>query len=311
VVRVLLDVLGAPTPNPTQLRAARIPAGLYPQRAQPAGGSCWVQVLRSASINMLRQENAARSGANASVTQAQNNCLKAMCKAIDSARHFIYIEGQFYQTEHGEFGTAGPANSGPLAMLMRLPQTPDYVRFMKMLNIEGAPVEQILPRLRWAKVDDVLKEARGPQFMHDLYGVLGNSVTVEAMRLLGKPQNKLRNPIGRALIRAVQRAIDDKKPFHIYLVLPVHPEGPLNSMTLMGQIHLTMHSLVFGEHSLVNGIRRAILAARLRNEQKLGVQEARRRAAAMDTKELADLLPTEWQDYLTLLNLRNWATLDG
>ena len=74
---------------------------------------------------------------------------------------------------------------------------------------------------------------------------------------MGKPQDRLKNPINKALINRIRDAINDERSFHVYMVLPVHPEGTLNTLNIMTQTHLTMHSLVFGDHSLINGIRRA------------------------------------------------------
>ena len=82
------------------------------------------------------------------------------------------------------------------------------------------------------------------------------------------------NPIGPELVRRVRRAINDETPFHVYLVLPVHPEGTLDTLNIMVQVHLTMHALVHGENSLVNGIRRAILASRYRKERKVSAERA-------------------------------------
>ncbi|MFO5842531.1 hypothetical protein ACLBPJ_29705, partial [Klebsiella pneumoniae] len=54
--------------------------------------------------------------------------------------------------------------------------------------------------------------------------------------------------------RRIDRAIQREHPFHVYLVLPVHPEGALNVPNIMHQVHLTQQSLVFGEQSLVKRI---------------------------------------------------------
>lgn len=48
------------------------------------------------------------------------------------------------------------------------------------------------------------------------------------------------------------------QPFHVYIVLPVNPEGRLDDPTIVAQIHLTRQSLVFGSHSLLNRIRRSL-----------------------------------------------------
>src|SRR5690606_38141261 len=103
----------------------------------------------------------------------------------------------------------------------------------------------------------------------------------------------------------------DDLPFHIYLVLPVHPEGTLNTLNIMNQVHLTMQSLVFGEHSLVNAVRRSILTARFIKERKMKLKEAEAQVERIELYELATLEGNAWQDYLTLLNLRNWDMIGG
>ncbi len=295
---------------PSSPKAPRIQAAHVLARDKAEIGSCWVQVLRSASRTMQKEEAAAAPG-RGPVIGVQNNCLKAMLQVIQGSQKFIYIEGQFFQSAHGNYGATSAVHSGPMAALLNLRRTPAFVKFMKLLEIDGVEPKDVPSRLRWAKVDDVLKEAQGPEFMHDLTTVLKNIGTVEVMRLLGKPQNALTNPIGKALANRIEWAIKDALPFHVYIVLPVHPEGTLDTLNIMSQIHLTMQSLVFGEHSLVNNVRRAILTARYRTQKKITQGEARVLVDAMDIKDVADVVKEDWQQYLTLLNLRNWDTLGG
>ena len=88
----------------------------------------------------------------------------------------------------------------------------------------------------------------------------------------------------------------------------VLPEGTLN---IMSQVHLTMHSLVFGHHSLVNGVRRAILAKRYGKEKGISLEAAQKLVDALELRDLAKAVGDAWKDYLTLLNLRNWETIGG
>ena len=171
---------------PAVPRAPRIDARDVPKAPAPKCGGNWVQVLRSAPRKLLRDE--ARAGATpASSPMAQNNCLKAMVKAIRGARQFIYIEGQFFQSDHGNFGQTDASYSGPMSMLVNLTASPEYQRYLDMLELRGVrDPKDILRRLRWAKVDDVMREAKGKQFMQDLNTVLKNAATVEALRLMGK-----------------------------------------------------------------------------------------------------------------------------
>lgn len=69
-----------------------------------------------------------------------------------------------------------------------------------------------------------------------------------------------KNKIGEALAERIAMAIRYGQQFHVYMVLPVHPEGKLSDIAIVGQIHWTMQSLVFAQNSLVNRIRCAIKA---------------------------------------------------
>lgn len=289
-----------PSPSLPRIAAAHLPT---PDKAKK--GSNWVQVLRSAPLQLQKDEAAAEQE-KAVPIRAQNNCLKGMIKAIASAQKFIYIEGQFFQSAYGKDGDSAGRLSGPMGAMLDIRRSPGYLEFADMLGIRDCPVAELPGRMRWAKIDDVMKKARGPAFVNDLRTVLFSLTTVEVTRLLGKKQDRLKNPIGLALVNRIQRAIDDGLPFHVYLVLPVHPEGTLNTLNIMTQVHLTMQSLVHGKHSLVNGVRRAILAARYRKERKMSPAEARAAVRDMKTDELARAVKDEWQQYLTLLNLRNW-----
>lgn len=295
---------------PTGLKAPRIASEHVLAKPDLGNGTCWVQVLRSASVYM-QQSEAIAQGKTTMPRLVQNNCMKAMVKAITSAQQFIYIEGQFFQTAHGDYGPTSAVHSGPMGSLLNLQKMPEYDEFLTMLGIKGVQPKDMLGKIRWAKIDDILRLAKGKQFSDDFLTVLKNLATVEAMRLLGKPQRTLINPVGKALINRITRAIDDGQDFHVYMVLPVHPEGTLDTLNIMSQIHLTMHSLVFGEHSLVNGIRRAMLTEHYRKKQNLNPKDAKAKAAKIQAAELETLLPEQWQKYLTLLNLRNWDTLGG
>lgn len=305
----LLRSLGIRLPADTTL--PRIAAAHVLARPAPAAGKCTVQIMRSASKSLQDLEAAARRGRE-KAARPQNNCLKAMLKAISSARHFIYIEGQFFQAAHGASGAVQAGLSGPMGSLLELSRSPAYLRFKQLLDIEGAKPSEIFDRIRWAKIDDVMRMAGGPEFLCDLKTVLKNIASREALTQPTAPQSRLLNPIGRALIERITKVgIKDGRPFHVYLVVPVHPEGTLDTLNIMSQVHLTMHSLVFGEHSLVNGVRRAILTDRIRREKKVSWAQAAAEAQAMRSDQVAKLVPNEWTRFLTLLNLRNWDTIGG
>ncbi len=288
-----------------------MPAKHHPARAEP-DGSNRIQVLRSAPLKMLRQEHAAHGGRGELPARAQNNCLKAMLRAIDSAGKFIYIEGQFFQTAYGADGDARGAMSGPVGALTDIRRSPGYKKFAQMLGIYGLEAEQIPGKIRWDKIDDVKRDPDGEAFWNDLDRVLANLATVKALQLAEVSQESLYNPIGKAIANRISQAIADGKPFHVYIVLPVHPEGTLDTINIMSQVHLTMQSLVHGKHSLVNEVRRAILRHRMMKEKGISESETSAQIARMDQTELeGEVTDAQWGEYLTLLNLRNWEEING
>lgn len=119
-----------------------------------------------------------------------------------------------------------------------------------------------------------------------------------------------------ALGERIARAIRRDEPFHVYMVLPVHPEGKLDDITIVGQIHWTMQSLVFADHSLINLVRRAI-AARAKCKNKFSTDEVWKQALQDAGKLVGKNAPYEkvteeqWSKYLTLLNLRTCEEVGG
>jgi phosphatidylserine/phosphatidylglycerophosphate/cardiolipin synthase-like enzyme len=125
------------------------------------------------------------------------------------------------------------------------------------------------------------------------------------------PKNKVNAALGDRIAQAVRR----DQPFHVYLVLPVHPEGPLNDITIAGQVHWTMQSIVFADFSLVNRVRRAIAARQLcKNTLSDAAWNQAMKDAGKSNGKQAPYQKVEekqWCKYLTLLNLRNCQTVGG
>ena len=118
------------------------------------------------------------------------------------------------------------------------------------------------------------------------------------------------NGVCEALIERITRTIlDAKRPnFHVYITLPVHPEGSLLDAAVAVQVYYTMQSLVFGSNSLLNGIKRALQARELQDAGDDNWQ----RALHNSSKEHESIDTQDCFQYVTLLNLRNWAELpDG
>jgi phospholipase D1/2 len=262
-------------------------------------------VLRSAPLTLLKDEAKAMRSKPPEV--CQNNCLKAMLTAISGARKFIYIEGQFFQSDYGK-GVADENSSGPLAALIDIQASSRYKQHAHTLGIEGVPAEDILKKLNWMKIGEVQKDQ---EFMNDLYAVLANIASIRASLAMGKPQEKMLNSVGEALAQRIETAISDGLPFHVYMVLPAHPEGTLNTLNIMTQLHLTMQSLVFGTDSLVNRIRKAIAANEIRKIECVSLVRAYEIVASYSPEQLIDASKNAWKQHLTLLNLRNWENLNG
>lgn len=117
------------------------------------------------------------------------------------------------------------------------------------------------------------------------------------------PENSICHMLGARIGRAI--LAPERPPFHVYIVLPVHPEGPLNDPAVVTQVHWTMQSLVFGRSSLLNRIRRFLLARELYDKK----DNEWRRALDPDNVEYEGIELERCDEYITLLNLRNWAQL--
>jgi phospholipase D1/2 len=315
-IKSILASIGIPLKKPNIARIASSHRSIKNDAFKP--GKCWVQVLRSAPIRMLKDEAVAEADIEGSI--AQNNCKKAMYHAIGSAQNFIYIEGQFFQSNYGDdLPIARDKVAGPMQSMLDISRSPSYRKYAKMLEIEGVEPKDIPSKIRWAKVDDVFRDIKGGggEFMADLTSVLKSLSSIEASKAMGMPVKEIRNVMAGALVNRIEQAIYDCRPFHVYLVLPVHPEGTLNTLNIMTQIHLTMQSLVFGSKSLVNEIRRAILEEDYRQKittpmtMKQKIEQAAKEVTAIPLDARAAAVGARWQDYLTLLNLRNWDTIGG
>lgn len=123
-----------------------------------------------------------------------------------------------------------------------------------------------------------------------------------------KPNEAPKNFICEALGERIGKAIMSgaKENFHVIITLPVHPEGKLSDGNIMAQVHWTMQTLVFGTFSLLNRVRRYIKARELRDKK---VADWKKATTDPDDRRYEDVDMDRCSDYVTLLNLRNWAQL--
>lgn len=130
-----------------------------------------------------------------------------------------------------------------------------------------------------------------------------------------------KNLIARAIGERIEDAIRWGKSFHAYIVLPVHPEGSLADLAIVGQIHWTMQSLVFASDSLVNRVRLALYAKKHCKEPRNAGEWQAAKKAGREIKRGSDgIIGTVFEreikkdavlPYLSLLNLRSCQTVAG
>ncbi|WPN32697.1 phospholipase D-like domain-containing protein [Pseudomonas sp. P5_109] len=305
--------LNLPMPKPVWIDQAPT----LPTPPTTLTGKVSVQVLRSASATMTSQEAKGRGKAQVSLPLppgfnaggVQDNCLRAMLQTISSAQHFIYIENQFFQTDFGDEGelSEGKPLSGPMASL-RDPSTL-HQGYVARIKLREALEDQDFTKIDWKEVNAIGKEPgkEASEFLNGFLTIWQTNAQGWLTQKLGK-EEKLGNPIGKALADRIGRAVVENRPFHVYLVLPVHPEGALNVLNLMHQIHLTMQSLVFGEQSLVKRIQRH-MALKAMMDRGASREEAAKIIERFDINEKPVYAQQDWTKYLTLLNLRTWDTL--
>jgi phospholipase D1/2 len=146
----------------------------------------------------------------------------------------------------------------------------------------------------------------------------GTRIKAAMTRISADNTNTLpKNQIAERLAARIEHAIRWDQPFHVYMVLPVHPEGSLGDIAIVGQVHWTMQSLVYASDSLINRIRLS-MAARQACEQPRDLRQWNAAKATAATINPATRRPRyeaveveEARTYLTLLNLRTCETLGG
>lgn len=100
-------------------------------------------------------------------------------------------------------------------------------------------------------------------------------------RIIGNENNGIKNTILDALAERIETHIVAGTQFHVYLVLPVHPEGSIADGSIWKQHWMALASIHHGSRSLIGRIKLAL--------------QARKRSAS------------EWNKYLTVLNMRNYG----
>jgi phospholipase D1/2 len=242
----------------TEAKDKLTPDLVLPKLPSNSKGKCFVQVLRSAPLNMCRLERQPLSKADQedinNPLKVQDNIYLAMETLISKAEHFIYIENQFFVSNFGN-----------------------------------------------ASIDIESKVHTGPG--KEVYAYWSALATREYAK---HPDQPPQNGLCKSLADRIDHFIwfDKDYPFHVYITLPVHPEGGLNTPNIITQVHWTMQTLVFGSHSLLNRIRRSLKARKMADAGDSNWEKA-----YSDDKLYLDIPIKDCFQYVTLLNLRNYENL--
>ena len=106
------------------------------------------------------------------------------------------------------------------------------------------------------------------------------------------------NPLIKELASRIGLAIQTGKAFHVYVVLPVHPEGNLQDGGVAKQHYWALQTIKRGKKSLIWQVCEKI--ARKHHKVKPG-----EKAKESDIQAL--IQSGAWRPYMTFLNLRNWG----
>lgn len=113
-----------------------------------------------------------------------------------------------------------------------------------------------------------------------------------------------RNPIISELANAIGKAIYAQRPFHVYLVLPEHPEGHLEEAGTASQGWWALQGVKRATNSLINRINATLVA---KNRKAWGLTAEPNTNEAIQAQLAAHGMQEKWRDYLTVLNLRNYG----
>lgn len=112
------------------------------------------------------------------------------------------------------------------------------------------------------------------------------------------------NPLISELANAIGKAIYAGRPFHVYLVLPEHPEGKLEDDGTVSQGWWALQGVKRAHASLINRIKATLVA---KNRKAWGLEKQPTSNEAIHDQLVVHGMQDKWRDYLTVLNLRNFG----
>lgn len=263
--------------------------GLFENLCSPGGaGGVSVQIVRSSGTALhdlerrscqrygLGMEDGSRLPLYWNRNQPMHSIQDAMLNCIASAKAFVYLETQFLISDCG-YSDAEPGRllDTLVSEGQRGPKTP----------AQAGKVQ---------KAELVLERAQG---LGD--AVLPGTPIADTLAFRQGVPSAAQNKLVETLSNRIIKAIRSGQGFHVYITLPVHPEGSLFDGTVLKQQYWAQQTLLRGRDSLIRRVCRAMVAKRLDvREASVSEQELRKEVAA-----------GSWKSYLTVLNLRSYGVL--
>jgi phospholipase D1/2 len=112
------------------------------------------------------------------------------------------------------------------------------------------------------------------------------------------------NPIIRELSEAIARAIYAGRPFHVWLVLPEHPEGKMEEDGTKAQTWWALQGVKRARNSLIHRINANLFA---KHRQTWGIAQPAKTNNEISLHLASHGMLNEWRKYLTVLNVRNYG----
>jgi phosphatidylserine/phosphatidylglycerophosphate/cardiolipin synthase-like enzyme len=203
----------------------------------------------------------------------------SMLHCIASASAYIYIECQFFISDCG-YSDAAPGRKLDTIITggSTQPMTPEQEKKAgKATKVLGAVQKPVDKRIASKPVANLLAFEPGEK-------------------------SPASNCIAEAIANRISLAIVSGTGFHVYIVLPVHPEGSLIDGAVVKQQYWIQQTIWRGRYSLIRRVCTDVLA----HQKKLP-------ANSITEEELqAELKKNDagWKKYITVLNLRNFGVLN-
>jgi phospholipase D1/2 len=146
----------------------------------------------------------------------------------------------------------------------------------------------------------------------------GNLGAIASKAIFGdsdaEPENEIAEWLGKRISQAIYAKVT--QPFHVCIVLPVHPEGKLDEAPVVAQIHQTRQALVSGSRSLLSRVRQALWVKNWLDKNNIPridwcTKIPAKEKECEEQRWYEEIHYEECAKYVTLLNLRAWSEVGG